>query len=136
MKEMKQLSESERGALEMYLQLFQQRLEKDPASLTPHEKRLGEKFKTVKEEAVQVAKDIDQLRNQIQQAQARLNSAELELQARQGRARGILDAIVELEMLRVDQLTEMKGKLENLEKSRLEPTKGEALPPPQAVPEN
>ena len=125
MKEKVQLSEQDQEAREMYLQTFLQRLEKDKASLTPHEQRLGEKYLFLKGEADRFRKDCEQLQNQIQQAQARLNSLELQFQATAGRAGGILESIVEIEMMSQESLKKLKDEVTKLEKS---PDKAQAEP--------
>lgn len=126
---MKELSKSELEARDMYLQTFLQRLEKNKQSLTPHEQRLGEKYLILKVEADQLKKDLDQLQSQIRQAQARLSSMELQLQGTAGKAAGILESIVELEMMNQESLKRLKAEVS---KSELPQDKVQAEPAVEA----
>jgi hypothetical protein len=79
-----------------YAQDVLHKLEKSPEALSSHEKRLAVKYREAANQSSQLNKDIEQLRNQIRQAEARLRSMELQLADSQGKANGLIDFLVSL----------------------------------------
>lgn len=95
-----ELTKQEQDLRNAYLELFLQRLDKDPKSLSDFEKRLGDKYKETKAAMTKQKKDMEQLQDQIGQAQERLRAMAQDFQITTGRAAGHLESIVEIEMMR------------------------------------
>jgi dsDNA-specific endonuclease/ATPase MutS2 len=69
-------------------------LNENPASLEPHEKRLFTKLSKFSQTTQQAMKDAQDLKNQIEQAQARLRSVELQAENSQGSVNAYVDELV------------------------------------------
>jgi hypothetical protein len=66
--------------------------------LSKHERRLRAKYLNTNGQVGALKQDIQNSRSQIEQAQARLRSLELQLQAETGRAAGFLESLVSLRL--------------------------------------
>jgi chromosome segregation ATPase len=86
----------DQAIVQNYINEAIKKLEENPSSLEKHERRLLTKFKKVSESAQKAAKDIQDLSNQITQAQARKNSLELQIENLQGSANAYVDELVSL----------------------------------------
>jgi len=72
------------------------RFREDPAQFSKHERRLGTKYEATRDSANRTTGELEQLRNQIIQGEARVRSLELQAQAEFGKAEGFLESLVEL----------------------------------------
>jgi len=80
--------------VQKYLDGALKKLEENPQSLEPFERRLLAKIKKASQSAQQAAKDTLDLKNQIAQAEARLRSLELQAENHQGAVNAYIDEIV------------------------------------------
>lgn len=71
-------------------------LDSEPDKLSDQELSLASKFKTSEDKLFAVRSDIDTIRQQVRQGEARLRSLELQAENEQGRCNGILDVMVDL----------------------------------------
>jgi len=88
-----------------YLRELMQKFEQEKDSLDPYVRRLILKYKEAQGRGDKVLQDLDQLRNQIKQAEARVRSLELQAADIQGKATGFLDVLVSMEF---EQETEIE----------------------------
>lgn len=83
-------------AVQAYLADGMKKLAESPSSLSKTEKRLLTKLKKTSDAAQQVLKDIQNMKGQISQAEARLRSLELQSENHQGAANAFVDELVSL----------------------------------------
>jgi len=79
-----------------YLSDSIKKLTEDPDSLEKNERRLLGKLKKESDAAQQSIKDVQALRNQITQAEARLRSLQLQIENHQGAANAYADELLSL----------------------------------------
>lgn len=79
-----------------YLKSVLQKMKEDPASLSSTENRLAGKYVHHSESTNSIAQDISQMRNQIQQAEARLRSLELQVERESGKAQNCVEILIEM----------------------------------------
>jgi chromosome segregation ATPase len=79
---------------EAYVEDFIRKVDKAPEELSKHELRIGTRFRSARENADKIGKDITQIKEQITQGEARLRSMELQVQQEVGKANGFLEAIL------------------------------------------
>jgi polyhydroxyalkanoate synthesis regulator phasin len=91
MSEAKNMSQAE---VQAYVTEGLKKLAEAPDSLEKNEKRLFGKLKKVSDAAQQAVKDIQGLKGQITQAEARLKSLELQAENYQGAATAYVDELV------------------------------------------
>lgn len=77
-----------------YIDSAMKKLEENPKSLEPYERRLLSKIRKSSQAAQQAAKDCLDLRNQIAQAEARMRSLELQTENHQGSVNAYIEEIV------------------------------------------
>jgi len=77
-----------------YVRQALQQLQGDVNSLTEQERRLLRKYQKYDQMARQAGQDAEQLRSQIQQAEARLRSIELQIVDAQGKAAGFIEYLI------------------------------------------
>ena len=81
-----------------------QQYQKDPSKLGTHERRLAEKYLAAMAAADRVDNDCRQLNQQIAQAQARVNSLNLQYNDYTGRAAAFLEYLIALKFSEDDVL--------------------------------
>ena len=82
--------------VQKYIDDAMKRLDENPDSLEKFERRLLSKIRKSSVSAQQSFKDLQDLRNQITQAEARLRSVELQAESYQGQVSAYIDEIVSL----------------------------------------
>lgn len=82
--------------IQKYIDGAMKRLDENPESLEPYERRLLAKIRMSSGAAQQAQKDIQDLKNQITQAEARLRSVELQAEGHQGAVSAYIDEVVSL----------------------------------------
>ena len=79
-----------------YLRELLQKFDKDRNSLDPHTRRLIIKYREAQSKGDRLNHELEQLRNQIQQAEARFRSMELQTADAMGKASGLLEVLVSM----------------------------------------
>jgi len=92
----RELNQDEQKKKQDYLSNVLKLVESSPDKLSPHEKRLGTKLAEARAGVDKVANEIQTLRNQLQQGEARLRSLELQFENGLGKTTGIAEAILDL----------------------------------------
>jgi chromosome segregation ATPase len=93
---MREIKKPEPAEIQKYLNEGIRRLTEAPNTLNKNERRLLTKFKKVSDSAQSLSKDIQDLGNQIAQAQARKNSLELQVESLHGSINAYVDELVSL----------------------------------------
>ena len=81
---------------EVYLKDVMESYDSQKDSLDPIERRLVGKYREAQSTADRVIQDLNQLRAQVKQAEARIRSLELQAADSQGKANGYLDFLVSM----------------------------------------
>jgi uncharacterized coiled-coil DUF342 family protein len=92
----RELNQDEQKKKQDYLNNVLTLVESSPDKLNPNEKRLGTKLAEARAAVDKVANEIQTLRNQLQQGEARLRSLELQFENGLGKTTGIAEVLLEL----------------------------------------
>lgn len=79
-----------------YVRELLQKFEKDRESLDAHTRRLIVKYKEAQQLGDRTLRDLEQMRNQIKQAEARARSIELQVADAQGKAAAMLEILISM----------------------------------------
>lgn len=82
---------------ESYIKDLLQKFEANPTLVSETDRKILTKYKDAASRAEKIGKDMEQLQNQIKQAEARVRSMELQIAETQGRAAGCLEMIVAMQ---------------------------------------
>ena len=82
--------------IDTYIRKMLSALENDPDSLSSTERQFGAKYAAVVQRVRQIESDLNQIKEQVRQGEARAKSLELQHQSESGRAAGLLEALVSL----------------------------------------
>jgi chromosome segregation ATPase len=107
------MSEQQRPSpqeVQKYIDGAMKRLDEKPDSLEPYERRLLTKIRKSSGAAQQSMKDVQDLKNQITQAEARLRSVELQAESYQGSVNAYIDEVVSLKFNVEEPLPEATAK--------------------------
>lgn len=80
--------------VQKYIDGAMRKLEEDPASLEPFERRLLSKIKKASQGAQEAMKGAQDMKNQIAQAEARMRALELQTESHQGSVNAYVDELV------------------------------------------
>jgi chromosome segregation ATPase len=92
-----------------YLRELMQKFEKEKDSLEPYVRRLLLKYKDAQVKGEKVMQDLDQLKSQIKQAEARVRSLELQAADIQGKVTGFLDILVSMQFEKEEEVEVAKS---------------------------